>query len=170
MTQVYVIVDCEGINVLEHTMREFGAVELSSLKSFYGKDASRATFYHFEKWLEQFKGRKVFVSDNPAYDWQGINYGFLHQLGRNPFGHSARRVGDFYAGLKGNWRNTSGWKNLRKTPHTHNPVDDARGNAEALREILGVNKGAGQLPALNAGDAMQEFLFPRTDNEGGFEK
>jgi len=24
------------------------------------------------------------------------------------------------------------WKHLRKTAHTHNPVDDAKGNAEVL--------------------------------------
>ncbi len=29
------------------------------------------------------------------------------------------------------------FKRLRKTKHTHNPVDDARGNAEALLEIKG---------------------------------
>ena len=27
------------------------------------------------------------------------------------------------------------WKHLRKTKHTHFPVDDAKGNAEALIEI-----------------------------------
>jgi len=27
------------------------------------------------------------------------------------------------------------WKHLRKTKHTHNPVDDAMGNAEALLEM-----------------------------------
>ena len=29
----------------------------------------------------------------------------------------------------------SDWKNMRKTVHTHHPVDDARGNAEALLAI-----------------------------------
>ena len=27
------------------------------------------------------------------------------------------------------------FKHLRKTPHTHNPLDDAIGNAEALLEM-----------------------------------
>lgn len=27
------------------------------------------------------------------------------------------------------------FKHLRKTKHTHNPVDDAKGNAEALLQI-----------------------------------
>jgi len=29
----------------------------------------------------------------------------------------------------------SRWKHLRKTSHTHHPVDDAKGNAEALLKM-----------------------------------
>jgi hypothetical protein len=29
----------------------------------------------------------------------------------------------------------SGWKKLRTTKHTHHPVDDAMGNAEALLKM-----------------------------------
>jgi len=33
------------------------------------------------------------------------------------------------------------WKRkYRVTKHTHNPVDDARGNAEALKTIIGMFK------------------------------
>ena len=28
------------------------------------------------------------------------------------------------------------FKHLRKTKHTHNPVDDAKGNAEALQSMI----------------------------------
>jgi hypothetical protein len=28
------------------------------------------------------------------------------------------------------------WKHLRKTPHDHHPVNDARGNAEALLAMI----------------------------------
>ena len=35
------------------------------------------------------------MSDNPAYDFQWINYGFRHALGTNPFGHSGRRISDY---------------------------------------------------------------------------
>jgi hypothetical protein len=28
------------------------------------------------------------------------------------------------------------FKHLRKTPHTHHPVDDAKGNAEALLAMI----------------------------------
>jgi hypothetical protein len=49
-------------------------------------------------------GRPVFVSDNPAFDFQWINHGFWHALRGNPFGHSGRRIGDYYAGLVGDFR------------------------------------------------------------------
>lgn len=76
--------------------------------------------------------RPTFVSDNPAFDWQFINY-YFHYFGfKNQFGFSARRIGDLYAGMKGKASEASNWKHLRKTLHTHDPVDDAMGNAEAL--------------------------------------
>lgn len=81
------------------------------------------------------KGRPVFVSDNPAFDWQWVNYYFHRYTGDNPFGHSARRIGDLYAGLTGDFSAANGWKLLRRTEHTHDPLDDALGNAEALIAI-----------------------------------
>ena len=95
----------------------------------------------FRAWLCQYTkkdtDRIIFVSDNPAFDWQFVNYYFWKFTGGNPFGHSARRIGDFAAGLRGNWGAHSSWKKLRQTRHTHNPVDDARGNAEALWALMG---------------------------------
>lgn len=84
-------------------------------------------------WLKQNSvGKPIFMSDNPAFDWQFINY-YCHAFtGGNPFGFSARRIGDFYSGLRKDIRASSQWKKLRKTKHTHDPVDDAKGNAEAL--------------------------------------
>ena len=86
--------------------------------------------------LDQYKGRKVMFSDNPAFDWQFINYYSHLYLGRNPFGHSARRIGDLFAGTSGNWRNDSQWKKYRTTKHTHNALDDALGNAGAIERII----------------------------------
>jgi hypothetical protein len=87
-------------------------------------------------WLDETSaGRPVFLSDNPAFDFAFTNY-YLHRfVGHNPFGFSARRIGDFYAGLERDFFAASKWKALRKTTHTHHPVDDARGNAEALIEF-----------------------------------
>lgn len=94
----------------------------------------RDEMIRFEQWLQKTSsGRPVFISDNPAFDWQWINYYFHQYVGRNPFGFSARRIGDLYCGMKMDASLNSEWKRLlRKTRHTHNPVDDARGNAEAV--------------------------------------
>lgn len=95
-------------------------------------------FKEFNEWLGSICGkeRPVFVSDNVAFDWQWINCGFHRVLGDNPFGHSGRRISDFYAGLTKNWSNTQRWKGKRITKHDHNPVHDAMGNVEALRQIF----------------------------------
>lgn len=92
------------------------------------------TMQEFEAWLQTIAqgGHLTFVSDNPAFDWQFINYYFHRFLGANPFGFSARRIGDLYAGWKGDARVANDWKKLRRTEHTHDPLDDAKGNAEAL--------------------------------------
>lgn len=81
--------------------------------------------------------RPTFISDNPAFDWQFINY-YLHKYtNTNPFGFSARRIGDLYCGATKHLGNNTQWKRqLRVTKHDHNPVNDAMGNAEALLSIL----------------------------------
>lgn len=92
-----------------------------------------AVMRRFAKWLEQTStGAPMLISDNPAFDWQFINYYFHVLLGDNPFGHSARRIGDLFSGLERNFYAQSRWKRLCKTRHTHHPVDDAKGNVEAL--------------------------------------
>jgi hypothetical protein len=117
-------------------MTEFAAVKHRTHEYFHGKGCSRETFEAFADWLKAVApDGPIFISDNPAYDWQWINFYFWRYFGANPFGHSARRIGDFYAGLKGDFRDSSGWKRLRVTKHTHNPVDDAMGNAEAFEKF-----------------------------------
>jgi len=117
-------------------MTEFGAVEYKTRRTFHGRGYSVHIFVDFEEWLRQFPGQPTFMSDNPAYDWQWINFYFWKHLGHNPFGHSARRIGDFYAGLVGDFTKASHWKRLRVTKHDHNPVNDAMGNAEAFERML----------------------------------
>lgn len=85
-------------------------------------------------------GRPVFVSDNPAFDWQFINYYLWRYTKGNPFGHSARRIGDFYAGLQRDFFARQDWRKLKITKHTHHPVDDARGNVEALTALIALTK------------------------------
>lgn len=89
---------------------------------------------HFYNWVIELcqPGTKaVFVSDNLAFDWQFINYYFHRFANTNPFGHTGRRIGDLWSGLRKE-TSSSGWKMLRKRELTHHPLDDARNNAEAL--------------------------------------
>jgi hypothetical protein len=78
-------------------------------------------------------GQPILISDNNGYDAAWINYYFHRFYGTNPFGWSSRRIGDLYCGFVNDTK--ANWKHLRKTKHTHHPVDDALGNAEALLEM-----------------------------------
>ncbi len=99
-------------------------------------DEPKAVMQKFTDWLEEFSsGRPIFVSDNVAFDWQFINYYFHHFTGSNPFGFSGRRIGDMYAGMMRDASKATEWKKFRITKHSHNPVDDARGNAEVLKKM-----------------------------------
>jgi hypothetical protein len=94
-------------------------------------DEPAAVMGRFRDWLPQAgRGRPMFVSDNNGFDWQFVNWYFHHFLGDNPFGHSSTNLGSLYKGLVQDMRQN--FKHLRVSPHTHHPVDDARGNAEAL--------------------------------------
>ena len=90
-----------------------------------------AVMERFAEWVESTTdGRALFIADNNGFDWQFVNWYFHHFVGRNPFGHSSTNLGSLYKGLVGDTSKT--FKHLRKTAHTHHPVDDALGNAEAL--------------------------------------
>ena len=92
----------------------------------------------FRVWLRKEcpNGRPIVWSDNPGFDWGFLNYYAHWAWGENPLGWSCRRIGDFYAGLVSDPKKSGHWKRLRDTKHTHNALDDARGNAEALVKIL----------------------------------
>lgn len=129
------------------------AVSGFSREDHEGFGQPKAEMERLARWIEEsnLSGRPTLVSDNPAFDWQFINYYCHRFLGKNPFGHSARRIGDFWAGLERNWGDASGFKKLRKTSHTHNPVDDARGNAEALLAMAAKHRV--KIPGVKAGRA-----------------
>jgi len=93
------------------------------------------TMNAFRMWLEDHTdGIPVFVTDNLAFDWQFMNYYLYTYTGSNPFGYSGVRINDLWSGL--NRKMGIKWKHLRRTKHTHNPVDDAKGNAEALMHMI----------------------------------
>jgi hypothetical protein len=162
----WVFVDCEarGISPVRGVLTEFGAVHYDTRETFHGRlfeatpdpvnpavsvvgervatDTEVAA--SFASWLREHVGnsRPVFISDNPAYDWQWIA-GMFDRAGMdNPFGHSGRRISDFWAGLNRNWSETQSWKRFRRTAHDHNPVNDAMGNVEAFEEILRIAHAA----------------------------
>lgn len=92
------------------------------------------TMQNFHAWcLALNADRLVFVTDNLGFDWSWINYYFHRYRRTNPFGFSGRRINDIFSGMNHRADVQNDWKKLyRKTKHTHNPVDDAKGNAEAL--------------------------------------
>lgn len=161
---VYVMVDVEADGPIpgDYSMVSFGAVlvEEGLNRTFYGRlrpisdkwvppalavsgfsreetlafEDPKAVMEGFAGWLKKNgRGRPMFVSDNNGFDWQFINWYFWHFTGANPFGHSSTNLGSLYKGLVRDTFQT--FKHLRKTPHTHHPVDDAKGNAEALLEM-----------------------------------
>ena len=94
---------------------------------------------NFEIWLNKnVEGRPVLWSDNNGFDAGYMNYYFWKYLNRNPFGWSSANLGSFYKGIRKDTYAT--FKHLRDTKHTHNPVDDAKGNAEALIKMQGMIK------------------------------
>lgn len=94
----------------------------------------KSVMTRFEEWVNaNSKGRPIFIADNPGFDFAFINYYFHAFVGRNPFGFSSRRIGDLYCGAK--LDTFAKWKHLRKTNHSHNALDDAKGNAEAIIEM-----------------------------------
>ena len=159
MTYVMVDIETDGPIPVDYSMICFGAVIVDELldKRFYGQlrplseqwiperlkvsgfsreetlqfDDPKEVLSKFNDWLKiNSQNRLIFISDNNGFDWQFINYYFYHFLGKNPFGHSSTNLGSLYKGLVKD--TTLNFKHLRTTKHTHNPVDDAIGNAEAL--------------------------------------
>lgn len=164
MKKIVIDVESDGQVPHLYSMVCFGAVVVEDglSKTFYGKTAPisekynpeslaisgftrdehlnfpdpKETMNEFYHWLEKVGNGKrlIMFSDNNGYDWSFINY-YMHRFcgDNNPLGWSSRRIGDLYCGMKHNAR--ASWKHLRQTKHTHNPVDDAKGNAEALLKM-----------------------------------
>ena len=159
---IFVDVEARGSSPVKGTMTEFGAVHGTSKETYHGvlfegsPDpenpaitvvgkrllSDKEVAEDFLNWLRHVckNDRPVFVSDNVAYDWMWIA-GMFDRAGiDNPFGHSGRRISDFWAGLQHNFGETQSWKRFRKTKHDHNPVNDAMGNVEAFEEIKKIAK------------------------------
>lgn len=163
MSYIVVDVESDGGIIGENSMVCFGAVIVDKKldKTFYGRTAPISDKYNpealavsgfsreehekfiephvtmslFAKWIkDNSKGGPILISDNNGYDASWINYYFLKYYGSNPFGWSSRRIGDLFCGFYKDSHYQ--WKKHRKTKHTHHPVDDAKGNAEALLYLV----------------------------------
>lgn len=99
----------------------------------------RAEMDRFRGWVNGLGAQPIFISDNNGFDWMFVCWYFHHFIGKNPFGFSSQNLGSLYKGLVKDVRRS--FKHLRVTKHTHDPLDDARGNAEALLKMkeLGLN-------------------------------
>jgi hypothetical protein len=163
MTYFMVDVESDGPIPGDYSMICFGAVvvEAALTRTFYGKlrpvseewipealavsgftreethgfDDPKQVMIQFASWINQeSSGRPMFVSDNNGFDWQFINWYFHHFTSSNPFGFSSMNLGSLYKGaVRDTFKN---FKHLRRTKHTHNPVDDATGNAEAMLAVI----------------------------------
>lgn len=164
MIKIMVDVESDGPIQGYHSMISFGAVvvEEGLKKTFYAElqpigdnyipealavsGFSREEVMKFKKpeivmkeflnWLNEInptKDRLSFYSDNNGYDFPWINWYTHTYLGENPFGHSSNNLRNIYNGLKKDMKQS--FKYLRDTKHTHNALDDAIGNAEAMLKI-----------------------------------
>ncbi len=162
MTYFMVDIEADGPIPGDYSMVCFGAiiVEPKLERTFYGQlrpssnawvaealavsgftrdetlsfDDPETVMRKFGQWVKENSiGQAIFVSDNNGFDWQFINWYFHHFTGSNPFGFSSTNLGSLYKGVVKDLR--ASFKHLRKTRHTHHPVDDARGNAEAMLQI-----------------------------------
>lgn len=152
-------VESDGPIPGDFSMISFGAVLVTEQldKTFYGKlkpiserfipealevsghsraetltfDEPKKVMEDFAQWIKEVcSDRPIFISDNNGFDWMFICWYFHHFTGNNPFGFSSQNLGSLYKGLEKDTFKT--FKHLRRTKHTHHPVDDAKGNAEAL--------------------------------------
>lgn len=167
----YVMVDIESDGPIpgDYSMICFGAILVDEAldKTFYGRlrpvserfepealavsgfsreetlafDNPALVMRQFADWLQAVcdRERPMFISDNNGFDWMFICWYFHHFWGSNPFGFSSQNLSSLYKGMeKDTFKN---FKHLRKTRHSHHPVDDARGNAEALlhmKQVMGL--------------------------------
>lgn len=162
MSFIMIDVESDGPVPPLYSMVCFGAVVVDSDldKTFYGKvkpitdewipealaisgfsreehlkfDSPEYVMIEFAEWLKKNSdGRPMFISDNNGYDWQFLNFYFHKYYRSNPFGFSSTNLGSLYKGCVRNpFKN---FKHLRKTNHDHNPVNDAKGNAEAFLQM-----------------------------------
>lgn len=129
MTIIMVDIESDGPIPHDYSMISFGAVVVDQAldKTFYGQlkpisdkwipealavsgfsreqtldfDDPLLVMQQFSDWLKQVcTSKPMFFSDNNGFDWQFINWYFIHFLGHNPFGFSSTNLGSLYKGMQ----------------------------------------------------------------------
>ncbi|HUR17096.1 MAG TPA: exonuclease domain-containing protein [Candidatus Limnocylindrales bacterium] len=97
-----------------------------------------------DRWLREVcaEGRPVFVGFNAPFDWMFVADYFYRYVGRNPFGISALDLKSYYMGRAA----VDTWEATRRVniderlglapDHTHQALEDARGQAALARVLL----------------------------------
>lgn len=93
-----------------------------------------ADFMSWVKTNNELGTKPTIIADNNSFDYPYLNYYLWKFYGANPFGWSSRNLNDIYHGMMKNSR--ASFKHLRKTRHSHNPIDDSMGNVEALYAMI----------------------------------
>lgn len=164
----YIMVDVESDGPIpgDYSMISFGAVLVHENldKTFYGElkpisdkfipealsvsgftrdqtlkfEDPKITIVRFNNWINSLNVENpIFISDNNGYDWMFMCWYFHHFINENPFGYSSQNLGSIYKGIVND--SSKSFKHLRKTTHSHNPLEDAIGNAQAFITIIKEN-------------------------------
>ncbi len=121
----------------EHYWPEaYNAIGMTREEHLAAPRSIREGILAFTDWLDSLRDSKyTMVSDNPGFDFQWMNFELLNHTGQQLLGFSARRIGDVWSGLRKRPMETVSWRRYRVTPHDHDPLNDAMGNAEAWLEM-----------------------------------
>lgn len=141
-----------GVVKVEYGLKETFYGELKPISEHFVPDALKISGFsrektltfespsvvmkRFEDWLKEVNpmmDKVMFCADNNGFDFAFFNWYSHTYLGKGLFGHSSFNLNSFYKGLTYDMR--SNIRPLRKTKHTHNALDDAIGNAEAMLYI-----------------------------------
>jgi hypothetical protein len=89
----------------------------------------------FKRWLSKLNNPR-FMSDNPCFDWMFIEYYFTLFVGlySNPFGYSGGDLGEVFGGMHSDMNLKP--SHFSRIKHTHDPLDDAMGNAQKLLAMI----------------------------------
>jgi hypothetical protein len=77
--------------------------------------------------------KPIFVADNLAFDWGFVHTYFHHYRSKNPFGYAGRNIPCLSLGLYGS---RDAWEEFRSEAHSHNALEDTRGNAGAFAKMI----------------------------------